>query len=101
MLRDGQDGDLRLPLDAVAGSDSGGETEVAWREFHLRLRAFVSRRVKHRADADDIVQKVFMEMHRSLATLRTRDRLGPWLYRTARNAVVDHYRTPAHRRELR
>lgn len=101
MLRDGQDdGDLRLSLDAVASGDPGGETEVAWREFHLRLRAFVSRRVKHRADAEDIVQKVFMEMHRSLPTLRTRDGLGAWLYRTARNAVVDHYRTPARRREM-
>lgn len=56
--------------------------------------------MKQRADAEDIVQKVFMEVHRSLPTLRTPDRLGPWLYRTARNAVVDHYRTPARHREV-
>lgn len=101
LLREGQDdGDLRLSVDAAAGGGRGDETEVAWQQFHLRLRAFVSRRVRQRADADDIVQKVFMEMHRSLPTLRTRDHLGGWLYRTARNAVTDYYRTPAHRREM-
>jgi RNA polymerase sigma-70 factor (ECF subfamily) len=100
MLRDGPDDrDVRLPLETATG-DGGGETEVAWQQFHLHLRAFVSRRVKQRADAEDIVQKVFMEMQRSLGTLRTRDRLGAWLYQAARNAVIDHYRTPAKRREV-
>jgi RNA polymerase sigma-70 factor, ECF subfamily len=98
VLRHGQDdGELRLSLGTLPG---GGETEAAWSEFHVRLRAFVSRRVRDRADAEDIVQKVFMEMHRSLPTLRAADRLGAWLYRTARNAIVDHYRAPARRREV-
>jgi RNA polymerase sigma-70 factor (ECF subfamily) len=88
-------GNVRVPV-AVAAA----ETEAAWAEFHLRLRAFVSRRVRQRADAEDIVQEVFLDMHRSLPTLRARDGLGAWLYRTARNAIVDHYRRPARRREV-
>jgi RNA polymerase sigma-70 factor, ECF subfamily len=101
VLRDDPDGDgLRLPVAGGAAGGPGGETEAAWKEFHLRLRAFVTRRVGQRADAEDIVQKVFLEMHRSLPTLRTRDRLGAWLHRTARNAIADHYRTPARRREV-
>jgi RNA polymerase sigma-70 factor (ECF subfamily) len=91
-------GDVRLPLGAQA--DTAAVTEAAWKEFHVRLRAFVSRRIADRADAEDIVQDVFMEMHRSLPSLRTRDRLGPWLHRTARNAVIDHYRRPRRRREV-
>jgi RNA polymerase sigma-70 factor (ECF subfamily) len=95
MLRAGQgEGDVRLPL---AGSS---ETEEAWAEFHVRLQAFVSRRVRQPADAEDIVQNVFLNMQRSLPTLRARDHLGAWLYRVARNAIVDHYRTPARRREV-
>jgi RNA polymerase sigma-70 factor (ECF subfamily) len=87
-------GNVRLPLAAAS------ETESAWAAFHVRLRAFVSRRVKQRADAEDIVQKVFLDMHRSLPTLRARGNLGPWLYRTATNAVADYYRAPARRREV-
>jgi RNA polymerase sigma-70 factor, ECF subfamily len=96
VLRDVPGDDLRLSL---AGG-AGGETEAVWKEFHLRLRAFVTRRVGQRADAEDIVQKVFLAMHRSLPSLRTRDGLGAWLHRTARNAIADHYRTPARRREV-
>jgi RNA polymerase sigma-70 factor (ECF subfamily) len=94
--------DLRLPVEVEVQSDEGSvaTTEAAWREFHARLRAFVSRRIKDRGDAEDIVQKVFLDMHRSLPSLRSRDRLAPWLYRTARNAVVDHYRRPARQREI-
>jgi RNA polymerase sigma-70 factor (ECF subfamily) len=82
--------ELRLPL----------ETEAVWNEFHGRLRAYVGRRVRTGADADDIVQRVFLEIHRGLPGLRRRERLGAWLFRAARNAVVDHYRSPARRREV-
>jgi RNA polymerase sigma-70 factor (ECF subfamily) len=89
--------DLRVPL---GPRPEPAVTERAWTEFHARIRGFVSRRVRHGADADDIVQRVFLEMHRRLETLRARDRLAPWLYRTARNAVIDHYRSPVRRREV-
>jgi RNA polymerase sigma-70 factor (ECF subfamily) len=101
MLRDSKDGrSLRLPLDGRGQAGPEVTTEAVWREFHLRLLAFVSRRVKHRADAEDIVQRVFMDIHRGLPALRASDRLGAWLHRMARNAVVDHYRAPARRREV-
>jgi len=82
--------ELRLPL----------ETEAVWNEFHRRLRAYVGRRVRDGADAEDIVQKVFLEIHRGLPRLRRRERLGAWIFRAAHNAVVDHYRSPARRREV-
>jgi RNA polymerase sigma-70 factor (ECF subfamily) len=105
LLRDGPPfpGELRLPLEPlvpVASPASSGATEAAWHEFHARLRGFVRRRVRDAEAADDIVQQVFLQMHRSLTTLRSTDRVGAWLYRTARNAITDHYRTPARRREV-
>jgi RNA polymerase sigma-70 factor (ECF subfamily) len=75
-------------------------TEAAWQAHHDRLRAFVSRRVASPADAEDIVQGVFLRLHRSLASLREADRLVGWLYHAARNAIADHYRAPARRREV-
>lgn len=85
--------ELRLPL----GAD---ETESAWRAFHQRLHRFVARRVRQGADAEDIVQKVFLQMHRGRGSLRNADRVGAWLYQAARNAIADHYRSAAGRREV-
>src|SRR5688572_22576962 len=79
---------------------AGRDAESVWEEFHDRMRAFVARRVGSAADAEDIVQKVFLRIHRTVATLRDRDRLDAWLYQIARNAVVDHYRSPSRRREV-
>jgi RNA polymerase sigma-70 factor (ECF subfamily) len=75
------------------------DTERIWRDLHTSLRRFVGRRVSESADADDIVQRVFLQVHRSLPMLRDGDRLHAWLYQTARHAIADHYRAPA-RREI-
>lgn len=81
---------------AVAGTD----TERVWSELHGHIRGFVRRRVRQPADVDDIVQRIFLQVHRSLPTLRNTDRLHAWLYQTTRRAIADFYRAPAHRREL-
>jgi RNA polymerase sigma-70 factor (ECF subfamily) len=86
---------MRLPL-----STAGVDAADAWFAFHARLLGFVARRVAVEADAEDIVQKVFLQLHRSLPRLRSSERLGPWLYQAARNAIADHYRSPARRREV-
>lgn len=60
-----------------------------------RLRPFVERRVPSPADADDVLQEVFVRMHRGLPGLRDSQRLGPWLYRLVRNVINDRYRAQA------
>jgi RNA polymerase sigma-70 factor, ECF subfamily len=86
---------MRLP---VSGDDAVAAD--AWQAFHARVLGFVARRVAVEADAEDIVQKVFLQLHRNLPGLRSSERLGPWLYQAARNAIADHYRAPARRREV-
>jgi RNA polymerase sigma-70 factor (ECF subfamily) len=76
------------------------DTERVWSELHDSIERFVGRRVREPADVDDIVQRIFLQVHRSLPTLRDADRLHAWLYQTARRAIADHYRAPAHRREV-
>ena len=49
--------------------DQAAKTEAVWREFHERLRAFVSRRVKQPADVEDILQEVFVRIHLKFETL--------------------------------
>lgn len=75
-------------------------TEAVWTEFHGNLLRFVARRVRNPADAEDVVQRVFLQVHRALPTLRDADRLPAWLYQMTRRAIIDFYRTPAHKREL-
>ena len=57
-----------------------------------RVRAFVTARVDDPELAADITQDVLV---RSIASgaLDTVDNPAAWLYRSARNAVIDHYRT--------
>jgi RNA polymerase sigma-70 factor (ECF subfamily) len=76
------------------------DTEQIWLEFGERLRAFIARRVGSEADADDILQDVFLRVHRHAGAVQQRDRLVSWLFQVTRNAIADHYRAPERRREL-
>jgi RNA polymerase sigma-70 factor (ECF subfamily) len=68
------------------------ETEAIWREFHQRLRAFISRRVRRTADVEDILQEVFLRIHRSVDSVQKAERLSAWIFQLTRNAIVDHFR---------
>ena len=59
--------------------------------LRARLRPFIARRVAP-ADVDDILQDVFVRLHRSLPDLRDEERFGPWVYQLTRHAIVDHLR---------
>jgi RNA polymerase sigma-70 factor, ECF subfamily len=75
-------------------------SELPWEELHGNLRAFISRRVRNPADIDDLVQRVLLQIVKGLASLRDAERLHAWVYRTARNVIVDYYRSPTLRREV-
>ena len=75
-------------------------TEGVWSELRANIRGFVGRRVRQPADVDDIVQRVFLQVHRALPTLRDADRLHAWVYQTTRRAIADYYRAPSHAREV-
>jgi RNA polymerase sigma-70 factor (ECF subfamily) len=67
-------------------------TNTAWREFHPRLRRYVNARIGNRADAEDILQDVFLRVHQRLDSLRSEENLRAWIFRVAHNAVIDHLR---------
>jgi len=75
-------------------------TEDVWSELQTNIRGFVGRRVRQPADADDIVQQVFLQVHRGLPSLRDTSRLHAWVYQTTRRVIADYYRTPSHAREV-
>jgi RNA polymerase sigma-70 factor (ECF subfamily) len=64
----------------------------AWRALSDELHAFLRSRVPSQADADDLLQDVFVRVLDKVGALRDADRIGPWVYQIARNALTDFYR---------
>lgn len=69
-------------------------TRSAHRELEQRLRPFVARRVPS-PDVDDVLQDVFVRLHRALPKLREEERFGAFLYRVARSAISESLRQRA------
>src|SRR5471030_2160276 len=57
-----------------------------------RLRNFVRGRVADAADAEDILQDVLFELVESYRLPRPVEQVGAWLYRVARNRIIDFFR---------
>jgi RNA polymerase sigma-70 factor (ECF subfamily) len=75
-------------------------TEQMWREVIAQLRAFVRRRIADPHRAEDLVGEILLRIQKNLASIDDRDRLTHWVFRIARNAVIDEYRRAARPREL-
>ena len=67
-------------------------TEKIWRELSERLRHFIRSRVRAATDVDDILQSVFLRIHKSINTIRQGEKLESWVFQITRNAITDHYR---------
>lgn len=80
-------------IEHFAASDLAKER--AWQELDRKLRPFVARRLERDSDVDDVLQNVFLKIQRGLSTLRDDERFGPWVYRVARSAIMDHLRASA------
>jgi RNA polymerase sigma-70 factor (ECF subfamily) len=67
----------------------------AWTELDSRLRPYVTRRLASAADVDDVLQEIFVRIHRGLASLSDAERFGGWVYRIAQHVIVDFARRRA------
>ena len=65
-------------------------TEDVWQEFHARLLSFISGRVQNTQDAEDILQDVFLRLHKHKDRLEEIENVTAWVYRITRNAIIDH-----------
>ena len=57
-----------------------------------RLFDFIRRRVRTVEDAEDILQDVFSQMVASYSVTEPIEQLTSWLFRVARNKIIDWYR---------
>jgi RNA polymerase sigma-70 factor, ECF subfamily len=68
--------------------------DLLWNQYSRRLRAFIRSRVGDDADTEDILQEVFIRVHRNLCCLPEPEwrRPASWIYQIARNLIIDRYR---------
>jgi RNA polymerase sigma-70 factor (ECF subfamily) len=69
--------------------------------YHESIYRFIASRVHRPADAEDLTQHVFVKALEALPRYESRGiPFGGWLFRLARNAVIDHVRTRHDHAEL-
>ncbi|HTD44694.1 MAG TPA: sigma-70 family RNA polymerase sigma factor [Bryobacteraceae bacterium] len=64
-----------------------------------RLRSFIRRRVPDPGDAEDILQDVFYELVAAYRLMQPVEQVGAWLFRVARNRIIDLFRKKAIRND--
>lgn len=74
-----------------------GETEafgILYDLHHARIYRFVYLKVQTREEAEDLAHQTFLHAWQHIKTYSPRGTpISSWLYRIARNKVIDHYRT--------
>jgi RNA polymerase sigma-70 factor (ECF subfamily) len=89
----------RLVVEAQAG-DSWAFGMI-FDHFHEPVYRYIASRVHRPSDAEDLTQHVFVKALEALPRYESRGiPFGGWLFRLARNAVIDHVRTRHDHAEL-
>src|SRR5947208_1806064 len=74
-----------------------GAFEELYQAHAGRLYSLAFRMLGNAADAEDLLQEIFLSAHRKLDGFRGEAALGTWLYRLAMNQILDYVRSRAGR----
>jgi RNA polymerase sigma factor (sigma-70 family) len=85
-------------MTAYAAGDAAA-FRALFERYALPLHRMALRRLGSEADARDLVQQTFLQMHRARNDFRPGSPLRPWLFTIAMNLVRGYYRTSGRRRE--
>ncbi len=78
-------------MDRATGEQDRRIAEAIAREG-VRLKRFIRSRMADRLDAEDILQDVFSELVEAYRLMKPVEQVGAWLFRVARNRIIDHFR---------
>ncbi len=84
-------GEVRRWVEAAADGDMQAFRRL-YDRFLPYVRHNVGRLLGPRPEVDDLVQDVFVEVHRCLGDFRHDSRFQTWLYRVTRNVTISHLR---------
>jgi RNA polymerase sigma-70 factor, ECF subfamily len=88
---------------ALARRAGSGEAEafgVLYDRYVDAVYRYVFYRVRNEAEAEDVTSDVFMRALRAIPSYEPRQAFLAWLYRIARNAVIDRSRRQAARQQV-
>jgi RNA polymerase sigma factor (sigma-70 family) len=80
-----------LTISPLMGQSTGKNISSVISRFGRRLMGFIRQRVSNPSDAEDIMQDVWYQL---TATVDAEpiEQVGAWLFRVARNKIIDSYR---------
>jgi RNA polymerase sigma-70 factor (ECF subfamily) len=91
-------------IEELVAAAKAGDAEAFGRlfdHFHEPVHRYVAARVRRPSDAEDLAQLVFVKALEALPRYEQRGvPFGGWLFRLARNVVIDHLRTHREHVEL-
>jgi RNA polymerase sigma-70 factor, ECF subfamily len=91
-----------IPAVPVNRESAGATTDfnTLYREQRTRVLAAVRSVIGPSDEIEDVVQLVFIEVHRSMGRFQGRSKLSTWIYRVAVNVALQHIRRKKRRRWL-
>ena len=79
-------------LSAEAMTDRDRRISDTVRRESNRLRNFIRTRLPNEDDVEDLLQDVFSELVEAQSQLEPIREVGAWLFRVARNRIIDRFR---------
>src|ERR1700733_5603078 len=83
--------DQEDPLQEKRSEQNRRLSDVIQGEYR-RLFQFIRKRVGDPGEAEDILQDVFYELIEAYRLMQPIEQVGAWLYRVARNRIIDRFR---------
>ncbi len=86
---------ISAPVDEVLARAQAGDHQAFAQLYALHKRRIYSlclRMVNNVAEAEDLTQEAFLQLHRKIATFRGDSAFSTWLHRLAVNVVLMHLR---------
>jgi RNA polymerase sigma-70 factor, ECF subfamily len=90
----------QMPVFAAKPTRTAVDFDALYREQRSRVLGTVRSVLGPTDELEDVVQLVFIEVHRSLARFEGRAKLSTWVYRIAVNVSLQHIRRKKRRRWL-
>jgi RNA polymerase sigma-70 factor (ECF subfamily) len=88
--------DVRAEDERLVERAQGGDAsafEALYRRHASAIFGLALRMLKNRADAEDMLQEIFIHAHDRLPSFEGRSAFGTWLYRLATNRCLDQLRS--------
>lgn len=76
-----------------ANSENIAEFVKYYNSYKVRLYNYCLKMLNDKSLCEDVVQTTFLKLYENLGSIRDKDKIGIWIFTTARNEIYSVYRT--------